>query len=395
MATGVLRSELGPLTTVFTPPADCRSFQFLEDTVVGRNIAGSFYCYPSSFTGIGRYNTSVIKSCFPEGYASFLNMDWTNPTTYFASYIGFYSPASICPSDYSVACVVARSKGQSDPFVGPVVGVDRNWGDQNIWQLLREGETASGCCPTGYVCDQTYATRCTSNPSPRPIEVTDAVKCHGTLTPVADPTEATYAVAKRVIMVQAATSEHTSTRTTTSAPTSSAPTSSAPTSSVPSETSLSKPSQGLPLSAKIAIGVVIPLIAILSGAACFFIYKYRRKRKLLQAGQGLGQDARGNGSDDLETPKPELPGDEGMVSSGPNGTAFRKPEMDATVSGSGGMAAELAAGGISELHGITRPGELDSMSKSLNAVDVVGQEVNNKHVDESTNGLWQWSSYWD
>lgn len=229
--------------------------------------------------------------------------------------------------------------------------------------------------------------------------MTDGVTCTGILPPVSDPTVADFAIAMRVMVVHTATSEHTATRTTTSsAPTSSVPSLSAPASSVPSENPPSKPSQGLPLAAKIAIGVVIPLIVILSGAACFFIYRYRRKRKLLQAGQGLGRDARGNGGDDLETPKPELPGDEGLVVSGPNGTAFRKPELDATTSGPGGLVelpAELAGGGLPELHGDSGLGELDSMSKGFSVIDVAGQDANDQHVDERSKGLWQWSSYHD
>lgn len=226
----------------------------------------------------------------------------------------------------------------------------------------------------------------------------DGVKCLGTFTQSSIPTLATYAFAMRVMVVQAATPEQTATRTATSAPTSSIPTSSAPAGSIPSDNSPSKPNQGLPLAAKVAIGVVIPLVAILTGAACFLIFRYRRKRRLLQAGQALGQDARGNGGDDLETPKPELPGDEGMASAGPDSAVFRKAELDATIHGSGGaveLAAELAGGGLPELYGDSGLGELDSMSKGFSVIDVVGQDANGQHVDERSKGLWQWSSYHD
>ncbi|KAJ4856036.1 hypothetical protein T069G_09404 [Trichoderma breve] len=393
MAVTNLRENLGPLTTTFTPPTDCTGLQFVADSAVGQNIAASLFCNNPSSSNAPDFNgVSVIKSCFPSGFASFYNKDWL--TAPYLEYVGVYSPASICPSGYTAACVQTRSKGQSDPFANKA----NNVASEIIWNMLNVGETVSGCCPTGYGCDTFIASLCTSRPA-SPITVTDGLTCTGILPPVSDPTVADLAIAMRVMVVHTATSEHTATRTTTSsAPASSVPSPSAPASSVPSENPPSKPSQGLPLAAKIAIGVVIPLIVILSGAACFFIYRYRRRRKLLQAGQGLGRDARGNGGDDLETPKPELPGDEGLVVSGPNGTAFRKPELDATTSGPGGLVelpAELAGGGISELHGGPGPGELDSRSKGSNDIDAVRQDVNIQHVDEGGKGLWQWSSYWD
>ncbi|KAL5085169.1 hypothetical protein Trisim1_010846 [Trichoderma cf. simile WF8] len=393
MITTNVRSNLGPLTTTFTPPADCTNLQFFAEGAVGQNIAGGDYCTPPpSFLGAngGDISTSVIKSCFPEGYASFYNTFPRSPVWW--EHIGVYSPASICPSGYSVACAQARGKGESNPFE------DRGgFADSVIWDLLRNGETASGCCPIGYVCDQVTPTICTSALS-RSILVDNGVKCLGTFTQSSIPTLATYAFAMRVMVVQAATPEQTATRTATSAPTSSIPTSSAPAGSIPSDDSLSKPNHGLPLAAKVAIGVVIPLVAILTGAACFLIFRYRRKRRPLQAGQALGQDAHGNGGDDMETPKPELPGDEGMASAGLDSAVFRKAELDATIHGSGGaveLAAELAGGGLPELHGDSGLGELDSMSKGFSVIDVVGQHANGQHVDERSKGLWQWSSYYD
>jgi hypothetical protein len=251
---------------------------------------------------------------------------------------------------------------------------------------------------SGYGCDQKYPAACASRHD-YAFRVTDGVKCLGSLTPYTSFILAKSAVAMKVMVVDAATTEHTATRTaTSSAPTSSAHTPSAPASSVPSESSLPKPSQGPPLAAKIAIGVAIPLVAILTGAACFFIFRYRRKRKLSQEMHELGQDARGNGGDDLETPKPELPGDAGVASAGQNEDAFRKAELDAIRHRSGGaveLAAEVTSGRIPELHSSSSPRELDSTSKGLSVVDIVGHDVDNQHVDERSRGLWQWSNYQD
>lgn len=112
----------------------------------------------------------------------------------------------------------------------------------------------------------------------------------------------------------------------------------------------------------------------------------------------LGQDARGNGGNDLETPKPELPADASMASAGSNGSAFPKAELDATRRGSGGaveLAAGVAGGEISELYSSSSPRELDSTSKGVSVVDTVGHDVDNQHVDERSRGLWQWSDYQD
>ncbi|QYT05530.1 hypothetical protein H0G86_012424 [Trichoderma simmonsii] len=373
------RSDLGPLTTTFTPPADCTSLQFIEDDAVGRNIAASHYCYEGWNQRSGYTTLSVIKSCFPDDLASYYNARWAS-----TDHIGVYSPASVCPSGYTVACAHSRIKGQSNPFEGKG-GVPA---DLTIWELLRDGETATGCCPTGYGCDQKHPAMCMSRPNYF-FKVTDGIKCPGSLTPITRLTEAASAMAMKVMVVHAAPTAQTVTRTTTS---------SASASLVSSENSLSKPSQDLPPRAKTAIGVIIPLVAIFIGAACFFIHKYRRKRKLSQAVHELGQDTRGNGGDDLETTKPELPGDAGMASAGPNGAAFRKAELDATGHGSGGaveLAAELAGGGIAELHSTPSPRELDSTPKGLSVVDVVEHDVDNQHVDERSRGLWQWSNYQD
>lgn len=132
-----LRSDLGPLTTIFTPPVDCTSLQFIEWDALVQNVAVSRYCYESLFWDGPR--GSVIKSCFPEGFASLYNARTADDDYR----IGVYSPASICPSGYTVACVHSRIKGQSNPFANrKIVSAD-----SAIWNLLRDGETATGCCP--------------------------------------------------------------------------------------------------------------------------------------------------------------------------------------------------------------------------------------------------------
>lgn len=132
------RSDLGPLTTIFTPPADCTGFQIIGYSEAGLNVAASFYCYTSSpLNGPDPLRTSIIESCYPEGYASYYNTYWNEYDKW--SKIGVYSPASICPSGYTVACQQARSTGQQNPFNDNAA--------ETIWDMLRDGESAAGCCP--------------------------------------------------------------------------------------------------------------------------------------------------------------------------------------------------------------------------------------------------------
>ncbi|KAI0133417.1 hypothetical protein F4776DRAFT_135439 [Hypoxylon sp. NC0597] len=96
--------SLGPLTTSFTPPADCTA----SSALYWVNTASTFYWLH------GRPGQS---SCFPDNYSPYQNQ--------------YYSPG-ICPAGYTRACESA------------------SWGGDNI------ATTRATCCPEGnYICAST------------------------------------------------------------------------------------------------------------------------------------------------------------------------------------------------------------------------------------------------
>lgn len=72
----IMTTNLGPLTTIFTPPASCLS------TITSASLAGFF---------VGHFSAGN-ENCYPP----------STTTNYFATSY-FYSPG-ICPSGYSAAC---------------------------------------------------------------------------------------------------------------------------------------------------------------------------------------------------------------------------------------------------------------------------------------------------
>jgi len=84
--TMALNLNLGPLTTIFTPPASCLD-------VVTSGAGPPFSSTYSLFVGhFGPYEIAQ-KICYPEGAAT-INFAYTNY---------YYSPG-YCPSGYSTAC---------------------------------------------------------------------------------------------------------------------------------------------------------------------------------------------------------------------------------------------------------------------------------------------------
>ncbi|KAF2474040.1 uncharacterized protein BDR25DRAFT_216579, partial [Lindgomyces ingoldianus] len=130
------RSNLGPLTTTFTPPAHCTR------PVVGCTTCSSAW---------------AAQSCFSYNPTSKGAMDdtacWPKATSYPRAPplagLGFYSPGLLCPTGYTSACSAAsRAPGDDLRTV-----IDNNGPVSNSFQFpLIAGETAVGCCPTGFTC---------------------------------------------------------------------------------------------------------------------------------------------------------------------------------------------------------------------------------------------------
>lgn len=124
------RVNLGPLTTVFVPPP---------------------YCSRAALAG----SQAILgQSCNPVDDKTATAADdtgcWPRATAYPADAksklagLGFYSPGLTCPQGHYSACTaVSTSKGQT--AAAPQV--------TGKFQFpLVAGETAVGCCPTGYTC---------------------------------------------------------------------------------------------------------------------------------------------------------------------------------------------------------------------------------------------------
>lgn len=168
-----------------------------------------------------------------------------------------------------------------------------------------------------------------------------------------------------------------------------------PTSTSPTrETQL--PSERFSKGAKIAVGVVVPVVVFLIGVA--LVYFLRRKK--LQSTPDQEVSAGGDGSDTAL--KAELQGSTGIATHGPKGATFEKPELGATET-----IAELSAGSpIQELHSNSSVANLHGPIVSgpelqLPIGDVAAGETKQQLAKHSSKqdpeitatGLWDWSNF--
>ncbi|KAE9367963.1 hypothetical protein N431DRAFT_471345 [Stipitochalara longipes BDJ] len=112
--------NLGPLTTTFTPAATCTvpviacstcSYGWAAQTCFSGGIEDYTACWPGTSSGVPAPTPPL--------------QGW-----------GFYSPGLLCPQGYASAC-------------GAVETAAGTWKPQFP---LQTGETAVGCCPSGYAC---------------------------------------------------------------------------------------------------------------------------------------------------------------------------------------------------------------------------------------------------
>ncbi|KAH8678453.1 hypothetical protein BX600DRAFT_507398 [Xylariales sp. PMI_506] len=126
------RTLLGPLTTTFTPPASCTIAWFGGVTSGTAQAWVAQDCHP-----VTDYVNEDDLACWPTPTSGAYTPS-TSPRVW-ANGWGFYSPGLICPSGYSSACS-ATAAGTSD---------------FSMQFPLTAGETAIGCCPSGYGCSYT------------------------------------------------------------------------------------------------------------------------------------------------------------------------------------------------------------------------------------------------
>ncbi|KIW01122.1 uncharacterized protein PV09_07409 [Verruconis gallopava] len=220
---------LGPLTTTFTPPASCLDVSF-------------FY---------RDYNSAAVKlldapECFPSSYVS----------------SGFYSPGLFCPSGYH--------------------GYTENDG----------AETSINCCPSQFQFSGPWPGACLTVDTAETISVyVTGNPTQATSTQYYPPTASLYASAIQVRYrssdLASSTASSSGSISTTAGPSATAATSTLVSSSTPSSASnsdntASGNTNGISTGAKIAIGVVVPVI-VLSLIAVVAGLLYRRRSRVKAA----------------------------------------------------------------------------------------------------------------
>ncbi|KAH6855950.1 hypothetical protein B0I37DRAFT_65880 [Chaetomium sp. MPI-CAGE-AT-0009] len=259
------RAILGPLTTVFTPPAPCTiaiglcqscDVAWWGQTCAETGVEDNTDCWPTTTEGA------------PE------------PTKMPLYGWGFYSPGLECPAGYTTAC-------------SAVEGVTSQWKVQ--FQMEPE-ETFVGCCPEGFRCDnlngQTCLMRATDTTLP-------TVSCEGgasnnfgftTIPNARVPAMNLYAPMIQLAWKASDRPETSTTSTSTSTGTSTG-TTSAPTTSVPSSTptngtnppATDDPALSTGAIVGIAVGGAALLLVILTAA----IFICRRRRRQTGGGDQL------------------------------------------------------------------------------------------------------------
>ncbi|KUJ10486.1 uncharacterized protein LY89DRAFT_627027 [Mollisia scopiformis] len=277
MSTNQARTNLGPLTTTATLPSSCQVP--VEQCSTCSEAWGAQTCFASTIDSTVDYGVQDNTDCWPST-TSFV----ATPPIPLQGW-GFYSPGLVCPSGMYSACSATASRSSGWP----------------VQFGLLSGETAVGCCPSGYTCANGYAQTCLTTASQTSFQV---VSCQsgstGLFTYLTLPQTLTstvgssasvflqdqYVLSAPLIQINWQSSDRISSTTSgfgSSSPTS---TSSSPASQTSSSisTQTSTPSSGLSTGAKAGLGVGIAAVVLAFVALAFFIYR-KRKNAYAQTGQ--------------------------------------------------------------------------------------------------------------
>ncbi|KAK2608990.1 hypothetical protein QQS21_002470 [Conoideocrella luteorostrata] len=130
-----LISNLGPLTTTYTPPSSCSSLKTFGD---GLGSHWFTYGYVSKDNEV-----KSAENCVPSYYQGKLPRGARQ----------VFSPGNACPVGYGPSCTAVAS-GATIAIAPTVI----------LWDDLKSGETAIACCPSGYGCSLPDIYLCTSTP---------------------------------------------------------------------------------------------------------------------------------------------------------------------------------------------------------------------------------------
>ncbi|KAK4099247.1 hypothetical protein N658DRAFT_498617 [Parathielavia hyrcaniae] len=258
--TGEERTVLGPLTTVFTPPAPCTiaiglcatcDVAWLGQTCAPTTVQDDPGCWPTTTAGAPEPGRPLYG--------------W-----------GFYSPGLECPAGYTSACTA-------------IAGTTSAW---QVQYLMEPEETFVGCCPTGFHCDNLNGQTCrhvaTSTILPTVSCESGSSNNFGFTTLPAPDVSALHLYAPMIQLAWKATDrppdfDATTSTTGTAGPTSASTATSTPTSNEPDT------STGPPLSTGAVAGIAVgsAALSLLIIAAAFFVWRRRRR---LRNSIGTGND---------------------------------------------------------------------------------------------------------
>ncbi|KAK1457851.1 hypothetical protein CMEL01_15834 [Colletotrichum melonis] len=152
-------TNVGPLTTIFTAPSSCATSSpglwLAAESVLTDRVQPFFR---------QKCEGSAYGECFPSGTV-FDQIHSAATATVDAGTIAYFSPASVCPDQYTTAGVAAKNAegtiSSSGVFVPPIVSVPFGSGYMSdrlaynpivnvLMEALESNETAVICCPDGY-----------------------------------------------------------------------------------------------------------------------------------------------------------------------------------------------------------------------------------------------------
>ncbi|KAK4098438.1 hypothetical protein N658DRAFT_509604 [Parathielavia hyrcaniae] len=314
------RTNLGPLTTTFTPPGSCAVPEIRSSGL----HPGFYVMRPGSLCELvasDRRTVLPAVSCFPSPLGSFFRdgIRSTQPV---------FSPGSVCPAGYVAACTESRANPTEEP---PALVKNP---DTDLRNLLFEGETATVCCPSGFDCAPAFGFGCIMMDRGTPGQVIAGYSYDSNCATLATiaivpamyvPDDGIVGFARRIVLVNRGspstggaaqpppgpTVRSHSTQSTTSSAGSDGP-----------ENITGDVSGGLTTSAKIGIGVAVPFVVILITAAFVFVFWARRKPSQRPTASG------GMAPGPAVWSKPELEGSGGPALAGAPGAAYGKPELE-------------------------------------------------------------------
>ncbi|KAM0429224.1 hypothetical protein ACHAPT_006438 [Fusarium lateritium] len=146
---GCTVTNLGPLTTTYTAPAECAT------------VTDNIYFAPAQYPHVGENYLSCTPGdygkCIPSGDA-YDKLAKEHAYTWEQDFIPYYSPGIACPKGWTIAGEYARGKGTPTEGMLTVRPEDTVTGGVHgtpflteIWtEVLEDSETLAYCCPSGF-----------------------------------------------------------------------------------------------------------------------------------------------------------------------------------------------------------------------------------------------------